>query len=394
MTSKISLLLLLLLAFAACRKQDIEPEPVGEAVPHESGPDKTWQQQLAVSSYTYFREAWQRSGMDQKVKQDGAGFYTLIVPTDKAFAEAGWTLEKIKAADVTLLDELLSCYIMPARLLPENITAVKGSTPAATLSSRSFADRENWYNDYVDFQFLAKSGDSLIVNGVALSKWGQQLEGTNGVIYPIDHLISKPQQSMWEYLQSQPRFSLYVAALLVNDSLYQSIWMNSSLPLLKSSSSLAQFTLFAPNNDAFIKNGFHNADDILQYCLRSWPLPSPGYDENMYWQQPVTAMDSILMACGPEIANASQLTGIEARVGPVFFSNDLTLNAAQLSGLMLFKGQPYNNPPTQISLSFINNNGQPGVRRIGTNYPYISLKSRDIRVINGVVHEVGDLFKQ
>jgi uncharacterized surface protein with fasciclin (FAS1) repeats len=394
MTSRISLLLLLLLAFAACRKQDIEPEPVGEPVPHESGPGKTWQQQLAASSYTRFREAWQRSGMDQKVKEDGAGFYTLIVPTDKAFEEAGWTPEKIKVADVTVLDELLSYYIMPSRLLPENITAVKGSIPAATLSSRSFADRENWYKDYLDFQFLAKSGDSLVVNGIALSKWGQQLEGTNGVMYPIDHLITKPQQSMWEYLQSQPRFSLYVDALLVSDSLYQSVWMNSILPLLKSSSSLTQFTLFAPNNDAFIKNGFHNADDFLQYCLRSWPLAPADYDENMFWQQPVTAMDSILMACGPEIANAAQLSGTEARVGPVFFSNDLALNATQLSGLTLFKGQPYNNPPTRISLSFINSNGQPGVRRIGTSYPYTGLKSRDIRVINGVIHEVGDLFKQ
>lgn len=394
MTSKISLLLLLLLAFAACRKQDIEPEPVGEPVPHESGPGKTWQQQLTASSYTRFHEAWQRSGMDQKVKQDGAGFHTLIVPTDKAFDEAGWTLEKIKTTEAAVLDELLSYYIMSSRLLPENITAVKGSTPAATLSSRSFADRENWYKNYVDFQFLAKSGDSLVVNGNALGKWGQELEGTNGVIYPIDHLIAKPQQSMWEYLQSQPRFSLYVTALLVSDSLYQSVWMNSVLPLLKSSSSLVQFTLFAPNNDAFIKNGFHNADDILQHCLRSWPLPPPDYDENMYWQQPVIAMDSILLACGPEISNAAQLSGIEARVGPVFFSNDLTLNATKLSGLKLFEGQPYNNPPTRISLSFINNNGQPGVRRIGTNYPYTSLKSRDVRVINGVIHEVGDLFKQ
>ncbi|MBS0027547.1 fasciclin domain-containing protein [Chitinophaga sp. 22321] len=393
MTSKIPLLLLFLLAFAACRKQDIEPEPVGEPVPHESGPDKTWQQQLTASSYTRFREAWQRSGMDQKVKQDGAGFHTLIVPTDKAFDEAGWTPEKIKTAESEVLDELLSYYIMPARLLPENIAAVKGSAPAVTLSSRSL-DRENWYQDYVDFQFLAKSGDNLLVNGIALGKWGQQLEGTNGVIYSIDHLISKPQQTMWEYLQSQPRFSLYVDALLICDSLYQSAYIPQPLSLLKSASSFAQFTLFAPNNDAFIKNGFHNAEDILQYCLRSWPLPPPDYDENMYYQQPVISIDSILMACGPEVANASQLTGTEARVGPVFFSNDLVWNATALSGLELYAGQPYNSPPVGISLSFIDNNGQPGIRRINTNYPYIGLKSANIRVINGVVHEIGDLFKR
>lgn len=395
MIARISLLLLLILAVTACRKQDIEPEAVGEAVPHGTGPDKTWQQQLAASSYTRFREAWQHSGMEEIVKKDGAGFYTLLVPTDKAFDEAGWTSAKIQAADATTLNDLLSFYILPAHLQPENIAAIKGSAAAATLSSRSFADREAWYKDYLDFQFVAKSGDSLLVNGIALSKWGQSLEATNGAMYPIDHFIAKPTQSMWEYLQSQPRFSLYVDALHICDSLYESAYMLQPLALLRSSSQYIQFTMFAPNNDAFIKNGFHNADDILQYCLRSWPLPDPGYDENMYWQQPVAAIDSLLMACGPEVVNAAQIDGAgAARVGPVFFTNDLANNAAELSGMMLYQGQAYNNPPVVINLSFINNNGQPEVRRLQTNYPWLSLKSRNIRVINGVIHEVDDLFKR
>jgi uncharacterized surface protein with fasciclin (FAS1) repeats len=393
MTARISLLLLLILAFAACRKQDIEPEPVGEPVPHGAGPDKTWQQQLAASSYTRFREAWQHSGMDQKVKVGGAGFYTLLVPINKAFDEAGWTSAKIQAADAATLNDLLSYYVMPARLQPDNISAIKGNTAAATLSFRSFADRPEWYKDYVDFQFLGKNGDSLLVNGMALGKWGQQLEGTNGIIYPIDHLVAQPTQSMWDYVQSQPRFSLYVEALRICDSLYESAYMTQPLAFMKSSPEAAQFTLFAPNNDAFIKNGFHNAADILQYCLRSWPLPEGGYDENMFWQQPVIAIDSLLMACGPEVMNASQLNG-DARVGPVFFANDLTNNAAALSGLVLYAGQPYNSPPIMINLSFINNNGQPGVRRLNTNYPWLPLKNRNVRVINGVVHEVDDLFKR
>jgi uncharacterized surface protein with fasciclin (FAS1) repeats len=393
MKSKISLLLLLVLAFAACRKQDIEPEPVGAAVPHGPGPDKTWQQQLAASSYTRFREAWQHSGMDAKVKQGGAGYYTLLVPTDKAFDEAGWTSAKIQATDAATLNDLLSFYVMPAHLEPNNISALKGNTAAATLSSRALPDRPEWYTDYVDFQFLGKNGDSLLVNGIALSKWGQAIEGTNGVIYPIDHLIDKPTQSMWDYVVSQPRFSLYVEALRICDSLYESAYMNQPLTFMKSASGIAQFTLFAPNNEAFIKNGFHNAEDILQYCLRAWPLPDPGYDENMFYQQPVISMDSLLMACGLEVMNAAQLNG-DARVGPVYFSNDLTNNAAALSGLVLYAGQPYNSPPVMINLSFINNSGQPGVRRLNTNYPYLPLKSRNIRVINGVVHEVDDLFKR
>lgn len=393
MTSRISLLLLLLLSFAACKKQDIEPEPVGEAVPHAPGPDKTWQQQLAASPYARFREAWQRAGMDDKVKQSGAGFHTLLVPTDKAFEEAGWTADKIKNTDAATLSALLTYYVMPARLLPDNIAVTQGSTATATLSSRPFPERENWYSDYTDFLFPAKFGDSLVINGNVLSKWGQYLEGTNGIIYPIDHLIAQPQQSMWEYLESHPQFSLYMEALRISDSLYASVYMSEMAPFLKSASSFAQFTLFAPNNDAFIKNGFRNSDDILEYCLRSWPLPDAGYDENMYWQTPVTSMDSILRACGPEVSGASQLDA-NFRVGPVYFSNDLVSNATGLTGLVLREGQRYNEGPVTIHLSFVNNNGQPGVRRLNTNYPYVSLKNRNARVINGVIHEVDDLFKK
>ncbi|MGF6850193.1 putative surface protein with fasciclin (FAS1) repeats [Chitinophaga sp. W3I9] len=131
MKLQIHVLLLLLLVAAGCRKQDIEPEPVGNPVPHEAGPDKTWQQLLAASPYTRFREAWQLSGMDEKVKQSGSGFYTVLVPSDKAFDEAGWTTAKIKAATKEELDELLTIYVMPARLTPENIAAVPAATRPA-----------------------------------------------------------------------------------------------------------------------------------------------------------------------------------------------------------------------------------------------------------------------
>lgn len=394
MKLQIHILLLTLLVLAGCRKQDIEPEPVGDPVPHEAGPDKTWQQLLTASPYTRFRDAWQLSGMEEKVKQSGASFHTVLVPTDKAFDEAGWTTAKIKAATKEELDQLLCIYVMPARLMPENIAAVPGNTPGATLSERSMAGRDNWYSkNYIDFLFLGKHGDSLLVNGKAQAKWGQYQEATNGLIYPVEHCLAKPQQTMWEYINAEPRFSLYRDALLICDSLYSSVWMDLGvMTALKSSETLGQFTLYAPNNNAFIKNGFHNAEDILNYCLRSWPLPPGDYDENMYYQQPVIAIDSILFAHGLEVYAALQLTG-NARVGPVYFSNDLADNAHQLSGLMIQKGQLYSSPPIYISLDFISNNGQPGVKRKGVNTPFASLKTKDIRVLNGVIHEVEELFK-
>jgi len=393
MKLQIPLLLLILLAFAACRKQDIEPEPVGEPVPHEAGPDKTFQQLLATSSYTRFRDAWQRSGMDAKVKESGSGVFTVLIPTDKAFDEGGWTADKIKNASPEELDALLSFYVLPARMMPESMAVIPGNTPSATLSTRSMEGRENWYSkSYTDFVFLGKFGDSLLVNGKGMNKWGQYQQATNGIIYPIEHLVDMPQQTMWEFIESEPRFSLYHEALLIADSLYMTEWLSFGIPItMKSGQEIAQYTLYAPNNDAFHKHGFNNAEDILNYCLRSWPLPPADYDENMFYQQPCLSIDSILFAHGPEVYPTLQLYG-DARVGRVYFSNDLVTNARTLTHLMLQPGQMYSSPPVYISLDFINNNGQPGIKRHNATTPYTALKARDIRVFNGVIHEVDDLF--
>ncbi|SEW53916.1 fasciclin domain-containing protein [Chitinophaga arvensicola] len=393
MKLQLPVLLLILLAFVACRKQDIEPEPVGEPVPHEAGPDKTWQELLATSSYTRFRDAWQRSGMEARLKQSGSGFFSVLIPTDKAFDEAGWTADKIKTATAAELDGLLAFYVLPARLMPESMAVIPGNTPVATLSTRSMEGRENWYSrDYLDFVFIGKAGDSLLVDGKGMNKWGRYQQASNGIIYPIEHLVPMPTQTMWEFIEAEPRFSLYRDALLIADSLYKSEWMDFGvMTILQSGEQIGQLTLYAPNNDAFHKHGFNNAEDILNYCLRSWPLPPPDYDENMYYQQPTLSIDSILFAHGMEVYPTLQLYG-DARIGKVYFSNDLATNARSLTHLLLQPGQMYYGPPVYISLDFINNNGQPGVKRHGATTPYTGLKTRDIRVFNGVIHEVDDLF--
>ncbi len=86
MKLQIHILLLTLLVLAGCRKQDIEPEPVGDPVPHEAGPDKTWQQltdrfSLAVSVIHGSCRA-----CEEKVKQSGTGFrINAGAHHDKAF---------------------------------------------------------------------------------------------------------------------------------------------------------------------------------------------------------------------------------------------------------------------------------------------------------------------
>ncbi|MFB6456438.1 fasciclin domain-containing protein [Chitinophaga sp. Hz27] len=390
MKSFLLYLLPVFLLLAACSKQDIEPAPIGQPVPGEKGADKTWQEVINNTTYTLFRSALQRADMADMLKSTANS--TVLVPDDKAFTAAGWTATRINNATPAELKALLSYHIIPMFLTPSSLETVVGNIPAVTMSKRPMDGREGWYSDYTDVLFLGKHGDSLLVNGCAESKWGTAIQASNGIIFPINHVLEAPQQTMWEYIQSVPEYSMYVAALLISDSLYNESYITLGvMPAIKSAQSVAQFTLFVPTNNAFAKAGFHTPQDILDYCMRSYPLPYPDYDEHMYYQQPTTAMDSILMANGLEVSNALQIYG-NMKGGPVFFSNDLTDNAKQLSWIQLLNGQPYNTPPVYISLDFKVDNGQPWVKRHGVNQPYISLAKKDHRVTNGVVHEVDDLF--
>ncbi|NIG56739.1 fasciclin domain-containing protein [Chitinophaga sp. Cy-1792] len=380
------------LMLAACSKQDIEPEPVGKPVTGEKGPDKTWQEILNTSSYTLFRSALQRAQMTDMLQASAST--TLLVPDDNAFIAAGWTADRISKATPAELKAMLSVHIMPIFLDLTSIETVPGNIPAVTLSKRLLGGHGNWSGDYTDVQFLGKHGDSLLVNGRAENKWSAAISASNGTIFPITHVLEAPQQTMWEYIESNPDYSMYHAALTISDSLYTESWISLGvMDAIKSNPAYAQFTLFVPTNAAFAKAGFHTPEDILDYIMtRSYPIPYADYDENLYYVQPTTAMDSLLMANGLEVAMALGVYN-NTKGGLVFFSNDLADNASQLSWLKLMNGQIYNTPPVYISLDFKAVNGQPLVKRHGVNQAYIPLSKKDHRVINGVVHEVDDLFK-
>lgn len=381
--------LLIVTGIFACKKTDIEPAPVGEPVPY-NGTDKTWQQILAQSSYTYFQQAWKRSGMDALLTKYGSAYYTFFIPTDKAFQDAGWTLDKINTTSAQKLDTLLSGYVIPGRYLPVAFEAVKGNQPLRTLSERT--DLPNYTpggKKYVDYLFAGKHNDSLYVNGKGVDKWGTGKEGTNGVIYTVNKLVPRPEKTMWQYLTGDPRFLFFTEAMRINDSLYQSDWRYvSSLSMLVGEPGSIQATLFAPTNAAFIKNGMYTVDDVRDYCTRTWPLPDPEMDENNYYQEPVTAMDSLLLQHGLLMYRLY----VDGGTGPVLFSNDLVDNGSILTGITLMGGQPWSSPPVKFNLAFSSRNDEPMIKRLGSSVTPVGIVEKNVRVTNGVIHVVDDLF--
>ncbi|RFS26658.1 fasciclin domain-containing protein [Chitinophaga silvatica] len=393
MKSIIKFLLPAFVLLMACTKQDIMPEPIGSPVDGTKGPIKTWQQIIEESPYTLFKAALAKSGMDQVLKTSNIPNYTLLVPTDDAFNAAGWTAQRINTSSKEELSAMLSFHIISSRLESASMQDIRGNIPAKTISSRQLDGHGNWYKRYNDYLYIGKYGDSLMINGIGQNKWGVVTPGINGMVYPISHVLMPPTESMWEYIENNPEFSLYRDAILLSDSLYTEMWMYMGIiDLLNSGTGIAPFTLYLPTNEAFHKSGFNTTEDIYNYCMRSWPLPDPDYDENLFYQQPVTAIDSILFPHGTEVYTTSQLFG-EAELGPVYFSNDLLDIPYLLSGMTLYKGERYSTGPVHISLDFRNNNGQPMIRRYGTNMPFVPLKSKDHRVLNGVIHVVDDLMQ-
>lgn len=382
----------LLLLAMGCRKQDIEPEPVGDPVPY-NGPVLGLKETLEKSPYTFFKAAWKRAKTDARLDSAATTSFTIFAPTDKAFEQAGWTMEKINQTSPEQLDSLLSFHISANQIHPASLAEVTGNVPLATLLKAALPGFEG----FPPYQYMLFAGvyhDSLYVNGQPVSKWGQALESTTATIYPTDKVLQKPAQDMLSFLQADERFSFYLEACRINDSLYldkdpwNSILFNTTL-LSMSGTSGGQFTLIVPTNEAFRKSGFNTVEDIRQYNYRSLPIGDPDYDKDFYYQYPTTAMDSLLLPNRMGYAGPSAAHNGVKNIYPVYFVNELMVNR-NISGMMLKPGAPYNNAPIIYNLDFAAGSNGLGVKRRGSSAARLPLAEVNICLLNGVVHVVND----
>ncbi|WP_160717260.1 fasciclin domain-containing protein [Chitinophaga solisilvae] len=384
----------LILCMSACRRQDIEPDPVGEPVSF-NGPDKTVEQLLEKSSHTLFYTAWKRSGISEALKRKGINAVTVLAPADKALQAGGWTMDRINKATVADLDSLVRYYTSSGRIEQTSLALRPGNYALKTLLLSASIPNFDESNPYQYYMYAGRHNDSLYVNGKGVNKWGLAMEATNGTIYPIEQLIPKPETDMLTWLQADGRFTFYLEAMRISDSLYTdaSWWdqQRQNLPLLSAMPMTGgSFTVFAPTNNAFIKSGFTSVEDIRQYAMRALPIGEPYSDENGYYVYPVSPMDSILLP------HRMDQTGGNGPISPdrkplplLFFNNDMTDNK-MLSGMMIWLGNIGQGPNVYVRIEFSNSNGQAAIRRLHSTHTPIPLAEKNIMLLNGLIHVVDE----
>ncbi|UCJ08217.1 fasciclin domain-containing protein [Chitinophaga pendula] len=384
----------LIVLISACRKQDIEPDPVGEPVPY-TGPAKSLETTLFQTSNTLFIAAWKRADMTGRLHKLDSRTFTLFVPTDDAMKAAGWTLGKINTTLPDTLNALLAYYIADRNVAPASLATIKGNIALASLRTSADVPEYSIASPYTYLLFTGIHKDSLWMNGYPVSKWGNAIESTSGTLYTINRMLPLPQMDMLAYLQSDERFSFYLEACRINDSLYieKNPWYNTqqTLTLLNPNPKYGgQYTLFAPTNEAFKKSGLQSIEDIRALACRTLPIGDAHNDEESYYVDPLTSLDSILL---PHKMNFQGESGPYNPSGkpahPAFFYNDLLDNTA-ISGMMLRLGQVGSSRPLMFNLEFTSKNGQVYVRRQGAKVAPMPLVQHDIQVLNGVIHVLND----
>ncbi len=176
------------------------------------------------------------SALEQTAFDLGTSPVTIFAPTNEAFQKLFMELgvNSIGEIDNSVLSQVLSYHVVNGELLSSDLT----SGPQTTLSGS------------VLNVVVTGSGDDLLINinGKA-SVVDADRVSTNGAIHGINQVLSEPAGNMVEVLAADPNFSFLSAAIV-----------HAGLDGALSGSN--EFTLLAPDNDAFINAGFNDIDSI------------------------------------------------------------------------------------------------------------------------------------
>lgn len=374
-------LLLLVLFVAACRQPDAQVTPIGKSITY-AGPSKTIRQLLDSTGLTIYKAIWNKTNMDSVMANKSVQAYTLLAPSDAAFTAAGITIDKVNAMPVAALDTILFYNTLSNWISSDRIKSLMGNMAIRTfLTQADFADFTSW-SPYTYYQYLGLHNGKLMVNGKPHPF--QPLDATNGTIYVLDQLLSKPDQDMMDYLGNNPDFTFFIEACRLSDSIYQSMWGQQGFTkMLTTNQGAGLFTLFAPTNHAFQVAGFKTFDDLAARALL-YPVDYPHYDANNYYVTPLTSLDSVLLV------NHLDYNGNTRPEYPmVLFSNDWSDNPS-LSNFLIKGGSMYQNPPQYIRLSCSVAGDKVLLKQLGSTAAPLSLLTTDLLFRNGVIHVIND----
>lgn len=168
----------------------------------------------------------------------GTGPFTVFAPTNEAFTAAGLDTEaKINALPKETLRNILLYHVAGSSIAAAAIP--EGSNTAVKSASN------------IDL-YVTKNNKGVYINGATVTQADVMV--TNGIIHVINKVLMPPSGNIVEVAQSNPDFSLLVAAVLRASE--------GQTNLANVLSGDGPFTVFAPTNQAFMDAGFANVAAI------------------------------------------------------------------------------------------------------------------------------------
>lgn len=188
-------------------------------------------------SFSYFDTLMKKTGYyDQVAKGDSA--YTLLIPDNDAFTAANMRLDSLLRIPLDSLKQFVGYHIL------------KGSVTTATIPQTITNPRFSITRQTLYFSKpLNGAVTTLHINGMQLRQ--VDLVATNGIVQVLATPLRVPASSVKAWLVGNANYSYYVAAL-------------KKFNLLDQLDKTGPYTVLAPDNSAFVKNGitmdFINSD--------------------------------------------------------------------------------------------------------------------------------------
>jgi len=202
----------------------------------------------------------------------GEGPFTVVAPTNDAFAKLPAELVEMLVADTELLKKVLLHHVVSGMAVTRDMIANDALVPTVEGSIH----RVNVYlkSDYYD--------GFITVNGKRIKTF--DIHASNGIIHLMTEVIYPfiPDQTIADIVSTDPRFSTLLAAV-------------KAAGLVDTLASAGPFTLFAPTNDAFDRvpsstlTALLTDKEALTAVLLRHVLPETIFQKGICWETHATA---------------------------------------------------------------------------------------------------------
>lgn len=401
LTISIVLFSLTILAFG-CSKVEDPPIPVGKPIPFQSSPKPTesiLQLLDSLPQATIYKAAWQRADLEHYIDslrgKNTLLPFTLFIPTDSAFKQAGYTIAGVNNMPVAQLNILLRYLAIYNIITHDTMPLAAGSTTYYPLMYPNPAFTTPGLS-YFPYQYKLTVGaynNTLYLNGKSVGPHTTPLVATDGSIFLIDSIVSGPIPfTTAALLQADTSYSFYLAACSISDSIYNYQgdygfpYDDTSYLYLDNNNNRPEHDgwaeVFAPDNNAFRNAGFSSINDIRNYIDTSaLALEDPNAYPYIYM---TTNMDSILVN-HRLLNNQYSFNGLVNQSMSYVYTVDMLYNPSM---------QALNNGYLMGAITFQNSSGQvvmhrqdyPGGRAVHVIPPY------DVTTLTGVLHRVDNLL--